>query len=63
VGKDISVLDERKGKHSGQMIGRSPWMQSVHFETDAAPGDMVDVTIVGAGPNSVAGAARRAKAA
>ncbi len=63
VGKNISVLVERKGRHEGQMIGRSPWMQSVHFETDAVPGDIVEVTIVGAGPNSVAGAARPSQAA
>jgi tRNA-2-methylthio-N6-dimethylallyladenosine synthase len=44
------------------MIGRSPWLQSVHVETAAAPGDIIDVTLVAAGPNSMTGAAR-AKAA
>jgi tRNA-2-methylthio-N6-dimethylallyladenosine synthase len=63
VGKDIQVLVERKGRRDGQMIGRSPWMQSVHFETDAAPGDMADVTLVAAGPNSMAGAIREKAAA
>jgi tRNA-2-methylthio-N6-dimethylallyladenosine synthase len=63
VGKDTRVLIERKGRQLGQMIGRSPWMQSVHLETRAVPGDMVDVTLVSAGPNSMAGAVRRAKAA
>ena len=63
VGKDTRVLVERKGRREGQMIGRSPWLQSVHFETTATPGDMVDVTLVAAGPNSMAGAVRRAEAA
>ena len=38
------------------MIGRSPWLQSVHVETDAATGDLVDLTLVAAGPNSMTGA-------
>jgi tRNA-2-methylthio-N6-dimethylallyladenosine synthase len=63
VGRETRVLLERKGRRDGQMIGRSPWMQSVHFETAAAPGEMADVTLVAAGPNSMAGAERRAKAA
>ncbi len=56
AGIDTQVLIERKGRRDGQMIGRSPWLQSVHVETDARPGDMVDVTLVSAGPNSMAGA-------
>ena len=56
VGCDTKVLIERKGRLSGQMIGRSPWLQSVHVETDARPGDLIDVTLVSAGPNSMMGA-------
>ena len=56
VGKDTQILIERKGRHAGQMIGRSPWLQSVHVETAAAPGSMIDVTVLSAGPNSLAGA-------
>jgi tRNA-2-methylthio-N6-dimethylallyladenosine synthase len=64
VGVDTQVLIERNGKHDGQMIGRSPWLQSVHVETAAArPGDMLDVTLVAAGPNSMTGAVRRKAAA
>jgi tRNA-2-methylthio-N6-dimethylallyladenosine synthase len=44
------------------MIGRSPWLQSVHLDTEAQPGDIIDVTLVAAGPNSMSGAVR-AKAA
>jgi tRNA-2-methylthio-N6-dimethylallyladenosine synthase len=63
VGKETDVLIERRGKYPGQMIGRSPWLQSVHLQTGAAPGDMLGVTITSAGPNSVAGAARKKVAA
>ena len=63
VGVDTEVLIERKGKLPGQMIGRSPWLQSVHVETNAEAGDIVGVTLVAAGPNSMTGAERRRVAA
>jgi tRNA-2-methylthio-N6-dimethylallyladenosine synthase len=63
VGCDTQILIERRGKHEGQMIGRSPWLQSVHLETGAQPGEIVDVTLVAAGPNSMTGAARAKEAA
>jgi tRNA-2-methylthio-N6-dimethylallyladenosine synthase len=56
VGTDTQVLIERKGRHDGQMIGKTPWLQSVHVETSAALGDLIDVTLVQAGPNSLTGA-------
>jgi tRNA-2-methylthio-N6-dimethylallyladenosine synthase len=47
---------EKPGRHSGQVIGRSPYLQSVHFEAgDARIGDMVTVTISGTQPNSLSG--------
>jgi tRNA-2-methylthio-N6-dimethylallyladenosine synthase len=55
VGKTCAVLIERKGKLPGQMLGKSPWLQSVHLMTDAAIGDLVTVRIDSAGPNSLAG--------
>jgi len=63
VGADTQILIERKGRHEGQMIGRTPWLQSVHVETSAALGDIVDVTLVAAGPNSMTGALRQREAA
>ncbi|HEX8938249.1 MAG TPA: tRNA (N6-isopentenyl adenosine(37)-C2)-methylthiotransferase MiaB [Sphingomicrobium sp.] len=63
VGLDTRVLLERRGKHDGQMIGRSPWLQSVHVETDAQIGNIVDVALVAAGPNSITGAIRQKEAA
>ncbi len=63
VGVDTQILIERKGRRDGQMIGRSPWLQSVHVESDARPGDFLDVTLVSAGANSMAGALRQKVAA
>jgi len=57
LGRTCSVLIERKGKLPGQMLGKSPWLQSVHLMTDAAIGDLIDVEIVRADPNSLAGVA------
>jgi len=63
VGVDTQVLIERSGKFPGQMIGKSPWLQSVHVDTHARPGDIVDVALVAAGPNSMSGAVRELVAA
>jgi len=56
VGRRTELLLERVGRRPGQLIGKSPWLQSVHVETAAAIGDLVEVEIVSAGPNSLAGA-------
>jgi len=53
VGRTCDVLMERKGKLPGQMLGKSPWLQSVHLVTDAAVGDLIEVQIVRADPNSL----------
>ncbi len=55
VGKTCDVLVERKGKLAGQWLGKSPWLQSVHFEGEAEIGDIVRVALVEAGPNSLSG--------
>jgi tRNA-2-methylthio-N6-dimethylallyladenosine synthase len=59
LGRRCTVLVERRGKHPGQWLGKSPWLQSVHFDDDATrqavPGDLVTVDIVQAGPNSLHG--------
>ena len=56
VGRRTELLLERTGRKPGQRIGKSPWLQSVHVETEAAIGDLLEVEIVSAGPNSLAGA-------
>lgn len=58
VGQDLTILIDRKGRLPGQMIGKSPWLQSVFVETDAKIGDMVDVTVTHALPNSLGGILR-----
>ena len=63
IGCGVSVLIDRRGRHPGQMIGKSPWLQSVHIDSGAAIGDFVDVTLVSGGPNSMGGAERREEAA
>jgi tRNA-2-methylthio-N6-dimethylallyladenosine synthase len=55
IGKTCTVLVERTGRHPGQWLGKSPWLQSVHFEGDHAIGDLVEVTLAEAGPNSLKG--------
>jgi tRNA-2-methylthio-N6-dimethylallyladenosine synthase len=56
VGRRTSVLLERPGKRPGQLVGKSPWLQSVHLETSAAIGELTEVDILSAGPNSLGGA-------
>jgi tRNA-2-methylthio-N6-dimethylallyladenosine synthase len=53
VGRRTTILVERNGKKPGQRVGKSPWLQSVHVETDAPIGSLVEVEIVQAGPNSL----------
>ncbi|WP_267378831.1 MULTISPECIES: tRNA (N6-isopentenyl adenosine(37)-C2)-methylthiotransferase MiaB [unclassified Sphingomonas] len=63
VGRTCPLLIERRGKLPGQMLGKSPWLQSVHLIGDHAIGDLVSVTLAAAGPNSLTGAANIAVAA
>ena len=57
VGRTCEVLVERKGKLPGQWLGKSPWLQSVFFEDeDTQIGDLVQVRLEDAGPNSLRGA-------
>jgi tRNA-2-methylthio-N6-dimethylallyladenosine synthase len=63
VGKATRILIDRKGRLPGQMIGKTPWLQSVFVETSAAIGEMVDVVTTAALPNSLAGVLATAKAA
>ncbi|AJP74772.1 (dimethylallyl)adenosine tRNA methylthiotransferase [Sphingomonas hengshuiensis] len=63
AGRTCPVLIERTGKLPGQMLGKSPWLQSVHLLTDAKIGDLIDVEIVRADPNSLSGVQRARVAA
>jgi tRNA-2-methylthio-N6-dimethylallyladenosine synthase len=53
IGRRCAILVERKGRHPGQWVGKSPWLQSVHFTGNAAVGDLVEVELTEAAPNSV----------
>jgi tRNA-2-methylthio-N6-dimethylallyladenosine synthase len=56
VGRVLPVLFEKRGRHPGQLIGRSPYLQPVHA---AAPehllGALLPVRLLRAEPNSLAG--------
>ena len=56
IGKTFDVLLERAGKHDGQMIGRSPWMQSVYVDNVAHLGhQLVRVHITDGTPKGLKG--------
>jgi tRNA-2-methylthio-N6-dimethylallyladenosine synthase len=56
VGRVMPVLFERAGRHSGQLVGRSPYLQAVHAPAGRALlGQVAGVEIGGAGPNSLSG--------
>jgi tRNA-2-methylthio-N6-dimethylallyladenosine synthase len=57
VGRALPVLFERSGRHPGQIIGRSPYLQAVHCEGgEALIGQIATARIVSAAHNSLAGA-------
>ena len=53
VGRKCSVLVDRTGRKAGQWLGKTPWLQSAYFEGEAAIGDLVEVELMEAGPNSL----------
>jgi len=56
-GRVLPVLFERPGRHPGQLVGRTPYLQWVHAAAPArCLGAILDVRITGIGPNSLAGA-------
>ena len=56
IGRRLPVLLEKPGRHPGQLVGRSPYLQSVHLDADAGRiGEIVAATISGAGQNSLSG--------
>ena len=58
VGATLPVLLERPGRHPGQLVGRTPYLQAVHVDGEGlAIGDLVAVEITRCNPHSLAGAA------
>lgn len=58
VGCILDVLVEKPGRHPGQLGGRSPYLQAIHFESGSHNiGDIVSVRVIGQGSNSLSGEA------
>ncbi|MDE2356121.1 MAG: tRNA (N6-isopentenyl adenosine(37)-C2)-methylthiotransferase MiaB [Alphaproteobacteria bacterium] len=56
VGRVLPVLVEKVGRRGGQMIGRSPYLQAVHFQAEPdQAGQILAVEILEAHANSLAG--------
>ncbi|WP_284760155.1 tRNA (N6-isopentenyl adenosine(37)-C2)-methylthiotransferase MiaB [Agrobacterium sp. fls2-241-TYG-188a] len=54
VGRTMDILLEKPGRMPGQLIGRSPWLQSVNVNAkDMKIGDIIHVRITATGPNSL----------
>ena len=57
IGHVLPVLLEKPGKHPGQLVGRTPYLQAVHIPADASEiGRVVDLRIDGMGHFSLSGA-------
>ena len=56
IGRIVPVLFENKGRHAGQLVGRTPYMQNLHAEADKSfLNKIVDVKIEEATMNSLSG--------
>jgi tRNA-2-methylthio-N6-dimethylallyladenosine synthase len=56
-GRTFAVLFERRGRHAGQIVGRSPYLQPVQVEAPTSLiGTVVPVTIMEVASNSLFGA-------
>ena len=54
IGKKVDVLLEQSGRYEGQLVGRSPYMQSVHVNAPVEMmGEVVTLIITGAHGNSL----------
>jgi tRNA-2-methylthio-N6-dimethylallyladenosine synthase len=63
IGRVLPVLLEKEGRHEGQLVGRSPYLQSVHIPgVPGRIGEIVPVRIAGASANSLSGAVAEAGA-
>jgi len=56
AGKTLAVLFEKVGRHPGQLVGKSPYLQAVHVTApDRMLGQIVPVKVESAARNSLAG--------
>ena len=55
-GVTFNVLFEKTGRHPGQIVGRSPYLQPMHVMADASIiGTIAPVTVTAVGSNSLFG--------
>jgi len=64
VGRTLDVLFEKKGRHEGQIAGKSPYLQAVQVDDAGSDliGEIRPVEIVAVGPNSLFGRLARGHA-
>jgi tRNA-2-methylthio-N6-dimethylallyladenosine synthase len=63
VGRTLEVLFEKKGRHDGQIAGKSPYLQAVQVDGDIARiGEILPVEIIATGPMSLFGRLASARA-
>ncbi len=56
VGRTLPVLFEKRGRHAGQVVGRSPYLQAVHAEgSESLIGQIVPTAIDASAKMSLAG--------
>ena len=56
IGKLMPVLFDIKGRHKGELIGRTPWMQNLHAELSKEyQNRIVNIKVTGATVNSLSG--------
>ncbi|MBL8698619.1 MAG: tRNA (N6-isopentenyl adenosine(37)-C2)-methylthiotransferase MiaB [Alphaproteobacteria bacterium] len=55
LGRTVPVLFERPGRHPGQLVGRSPWLQPVHVGGGGEVGEIRPVRLTRLATNSIAG--------
>jgi tRNA-2-methylthio-N6-dimethylallyladenosine synthase len=56
VGRRLTILIEGDGRHAGQRVGRSPYLQPVHVMAGGlAEGELVPVRITACNPHSLVG--------
>jgi len=57
IGRELPVLFEKLGRRPGQLIGRTPYLQSLHAEAPASMiGAIERVVVTGVTPNALSGA-------
>jgi tRNA-2-methylthio-N6-dimethylallyladenosine synthase len=64
IGRVLPVLLEKPGRYEGQLVGRSPYLQSIHvLAVTRQIGEIIPVLILGGSANSLSGSIAEAAAA